>query len=65
MYKDYKNVQHRPFGPQITEVPDFDLDLEDIPILEPSGIFKLWVWTMRIGGIILIILGFLLLFHVF
>ena len=64
MYKDYKNVQHRPFGPQITGESDFDIALEDIPVLEPSGIFRLWIWTMRVLGIGLIILGFLLLLHI-
>lgn len=46
------------------EVSDFDRAIEDIPTLKPSIVFAIWIWTMRIGGITLIILGFLLLFNV-
>jgi len=42
--------------------PDFDLENEDIPMLEPRGIFALWVRIMQAGGIILIVIGLLLLF---
>jgi len=41
---------------------DFDLEEEDIPVLSPSGIFAAWMWTMRIGVIILVLLALLLLF---
>ncbi len=34
------------------KTPDFDLENEDIPILEPSGIFKIWMWIC--GGVFLI-----------
>lgn len=37
-------------------IPDFDLELEDIPVLEPSKVFMIWVWIFNIA-IVLLALG--------
>lgn len=39
------------------KVPDFDLENEDIPLLEPSGIFKLWMYLLRIVALLFVFGG--------